>query len=49
MPTRPPERADLDALLDYILPQAQQMLQKRGAFLPFGAVINTGGAIRSAE
>jgi hypothetical protein len=42
---RPPERDDLDALLNSLLPFAQDMLRKHGEFLPFGAVMTTDGAI----
>ena len=39
MTTRPPERDDLDALLNPILAFAQDMLRKRGEFFPFGAAM----------
>jgi len=34
---------DLDALLDLSLPFAQQMLDKRGEFLPYGAEVSREG------
>ena len=39
---------DLDALLNTLLPFAQEQLSKRGSFLPFGASMNTAGAINLA-
>jgi hypothetical protein len=40
---RPPERDDLDALLDPLLNFAQEMLRKSGEFYPFGAVMYVDG------
>ncbi len=37
--------ADLDALLNAVLPLAQQMLAKYGEFYPLGAAMNTGGKV----
>jgi hypothetical protein len=37
---------DLDALLNVTLPFAQQMLDKRGEFSPFGAAVSTVGETR---
>jgi len=37
--------ADLDQLLNAVLPFAQQMLSKHGKFFPFGASMTTGGKI----
>ena len=36
---------DLDSLLNFILPFAQQMLGKHGEFYPFGSTMKTGGEI----
>jgi hypothetical protein len=46
MTARPPERDDLDNLLDPLLRFAQDMLKKRGEFYPFGATMSTAGAIQ---
>jgi hypothetical protein len=43
---RPPERDELDSLLNAILPFAQDMIAKRGEFLPFGAVLDAAGSLR---
>jgi hypothetical protein len=45
MGNRPPERDDLDALLNPLLPFAQDMLRKHGEFFPFGAVMKAGGEV----
>jgi hypothetical protein len=45
LPERPPERDDLDALLDALLPFAHEMLSKRGGFYPFGAVMKADGEV----
>jgi len=37
--------ADLDALLNALLPFAKQMLERRGEFCPFGATMTSGGEI----
>jgi hypothetical protein len=36
---------DLDRLLDFLIPFAQKMLQKNGAFLPFAASIKVDGEL----
>jgi hypothetical protein len=41
-------RPDLDALLNALLPFAQQMLKKHGEFFPFGASMTQDGAITLA-
>jgi len=46
MATRPPERVDLDALLEPLLQFAQDMLRKHGEFFPFGNVMTTEGEIQ---
>lgn len=38
-----PYRADLDGLLDLVLPLAEQQLTLRGEFPPFGAAVSTDG------
>lgn len=39
----PKAQADLDALLDLVLPFAQQQVADRGGFFPYGAYIGLGG------
>jgi hypothetical protein len=39
-------QSDLDGLLSTLLPFAQQQLNKHGAFLPFGAVVDRDGTVR---
>jgi hypothetical protein len=39
-------QADLDGLLNDVLPFAQQQLAKRGAFFPFGATVLAEGEVR---
>jgi hypothetical protein len=39
-------QADLDGLLSAVLPFAQQQLEKRDGFLPFGATVSTDGELR---
>lgn len=39
-------QGDLDALLNASLPFAQQMLEKRGEFFPYGSVISLDGEMR---
>ena len=39
---------DLDALLNFVLPFAQEMLAKRGAFYPFGATMKSDGQINQS-
>lgn len=46
MTARPPERDDLDSLLDPLLTFAQDMLRKHGEFYPFAASMSTEGQIR---
>ena len=43
MSQRPPERDELDALLDPLLEFAQEMLRKQGEFFPFGGTITSEG------
>lgn len=43
--SRPPERDDLDALLDPLIGFAQQQLQRRGAFFPFGCTMGIDGQV----
>ncbi len=45
MSQRPPERDELDALLDPLLKFAQESLQKRGEFFPFGGTITNEGQV----
>jgi hypothetical protein len=45
MTPRPPERDELDALLDPLLKFAQQMLRKQGEFFPFGGTISDEGQV----
>jgi hypothetical protein len=47
MPTQPtPEaQADFSALLDALMPFAEQMLKKHGEFFPFGAAVSTSGEV----
>jgi hypothetical protein len=47
MPSQPsPEaREDYNALLDFLMPFAEQMLKKRGEFFPFGAAVSTTGEV----
>lgn len=40
-------RADLDPLLDHLLPFAKQMLEKQGEFYPFGAIVRADGELHS--
>ena len=49
MPDEPsPEvRQDYDALLQFLMPFAQQMLNKHGEFFPFGAGVNTNGEVEA--
>jgi hypothetical protein len=42
---RPPEREDLDALLDPLLGFAQDMLRKHGEFHPFGNAMTVDGQV----
>jgi hypothetical protein len=43
MTSRPPERAELDSLLDPLLGFAHDMLKKHGEFFPFAATIDSDG------
>ena len=45
MSQRPPERDELDALLDPLLDFAQEMLRKMGEFLPFGGTMTNDGQV----
>jgi hypothetical protein len=45
MSQRPPERDELDALLDPLLNFAQEMLRTKGEFLPFGATMTNEGQV----
>ena len=47
MPAQPsPEaREDYNALLEMLMPFAEQMLKKHGEFFPFGAAVSTAGEI----
>lgn len=45
MSQRPPERDELDALLDALLEFAQEMLRKQAEFFPFGGTITTEGQV----
>ena len=42
---RPPDRRQLDDLLDAMLPFAHQMLDKHGEFYPFGAAMRRDGTV----
>lgn len=44
-PGRPPERDELDALLDLLLQHAQDLLRRHGEFYPFGNVMTNDGEI----
>jgi len=47
MPQQPsPEaREDFNALLDALMPFAEEMLKKNGEFFPFGAAVSTAGEV----
>jgi hypothetical protein len=45
MAQRPPERDELDTLLDPLLRFAQEMLQKHGEFFPIGNVMALDGSV----
>jgi hypothetical protein len=47
MPTQPsPEaREDYNALLEMLMPFAEQMLKKHGEFFPFGAAVSASGEV----
>jgi hypothetical protein len=42
---RPPDRRQLDDLLDALLPMARGLLEKNGEFFPFGAVMDRDGKV----
>ena len=42
---RPPDRRQLDDILDALLPFAHQLLDKHGEFFPFGAAMGRDGKI----
>ena len=50
MPGQPtPEaRQDYNALLEFLMPFAEQMLKKNGEFFPFGAAVSTTGELSAA-
>jgi hypothetical protein len=41
----PEARQDYNALLDALMPFAEQMLKQHGEFFPFGAAINPAGEV----
>jgi hypothetical protein len=41
----PEARQDYNALLEALMPFAEQMLKKHGEFFPFGAAVNTAGEV----
>ena len=47
MPTQPSPEAkeDYNALLNALMPFAEEMLKKHGEFYPFGAAVNTAGEV----
>jgi len=47
MPQQPtPEaKADFNALLESLMPFAEEMLKKHGEFFPFGAAVSTAGEV----
>ena len=42
---RPPDRRQLDDILDALLPFAHQLLEKHGEFFPFGAAMGHDGKV----
>jgi hypothetical protein len=46
MSGRPPEREDLDAILDVLLRFAREQIQKRGELGPIGAVMADSGEVQ---
>ena len=46
MTGRPPEREDLDAILDVLLRFAREQIQKRGELGPIGAVMANSGEVQ---
>lgn len=44
----PEARQDYNALLEMLMPFAEQMLKKHGEFFPFGAAVNTTGELLAA-
>jgi len=45
MSSRPPEREELDGMLEPLLQFAQDMLRRRGEFYPFAATIGVDGQL----
>ena len=43
----PEAREDYNALLELLMPFAEQMLKKNGEFFPFGAAVSTEGEVRA--
>jgi len=43
----PEARQDYNALLELLMPFAEQMLKKNGEFFPFGAAVSTEGEVRA--
>jgi len=41
----PEAKADFNALLEFLMPFAEQMLKKHGEFFPFGAAVTTAGEV----
>ena len=44
----PEARADYNALLELLMPFAEQMLKKHGEFFPFGAAVSATGEVSAA-
>ena len=42
---RPPDRRQLDDILEALLPFARQLLEKHGEFFPFGAAMSRDGKV----
>jgi len=43
----PEAREDYNALLEFLMPFAEQMLKKNGEFFPFGATVSTQGEVQA--
>jgi len=43
----PEAREDYNALLEFLMPFAEQMLKKNGEFFPFGAAVSTEGEVQA--